>query len=238
MDIITKTWHNRNILRSIFSTIYFNLHYLPFQQAIKLPILLHKPKFHKLKGSVTIDANQISFGMVRLGFHQVSLYPNTGITLEIHEEGKITFHGRCAIGNASAISIGNKGHVVFGNRFNASASLKLTSYCYIEFREKVRIGWENTFMDTDFHKLTKISGGYSKGFGSITIGSNNWFGLRCTILKNTQTPDFCVIGGCSVLNRDYRDIPEYSVISGNPAQLKRIGLFRDMNNDQINYLSE
>lgn len=31
------------MLRSIFSTIYFNLYYLPFKQAIKLPILLYKP---------------------------------------------------------------------------------------------------------------------------------------------------------------------------------------------------
>lgn len=30
---------------SIIKTLYFNFYYLPFNQAIKLPIYLHKPRF-------------------------------------------------------------------------------------------------------------------------------------------------------------------------------------------------
>lgn len=54
MNILTKLWNNRRILRSILPTIYFNFHYLPFSQAIRLPILLYKPRLLKMKGNVKI----------------------------------------------------------------------------------------------------------------------------------------------------------------------------------------
>lgn len=234
--ILKKIWRYRKILRSIFPSIYFNFRYLPFKQAIRLPILLYKPKFYNLKGSITIDSPHISLGMVLWGFNNVSLYPNTGIHIEIHGQGKIIIKGRCKIGNASAISIGKKGTVIFGNGFTSWSSLHLVAYHRIEFKENVLIGWESTCMDTDFHKLTKLSGGYSKGFGAIVIGSNTWLGLKCTILKNTKLPDYSVVGGNSVLNRDYTvDTPSYCVLAGNPASLRKKGVYRKAGDDDINY---
>lgn len=32
---------------SWLKTVYFNFHYLPFKQAVKLPIYLHRPHFHR-----------------------------------------------------------------------------------------------------------------------------------------------------------------------------------------------
>ena len=84
MSFLEKIWKRRSDLRSIFSSIYFNFKYLPFKQAVKLPILLYKPHFLKLKGKVVIDAPKINTGMIRLGFHSVSVYPNSGITLELN----------------------------------------------------------------------------------------------------------------------------------------------------------
>lgn len=53
-SLLVKIWENRWMLRSIFSTIYFNFHYLPFRQAVHLPIILYKPHLVKLKGNVNI----------------------------------------------------------------------------------------------------------------------------------------------------------------------------------------
>lgn len=55
MNILTKLWNNRRILRSILPTIYFNFHYLSFNEAIRLPILLYKPRLLKMKGNVKIE---------------------------------------------------------------------------------------------------------------------------------------------------------------------------------------
>lgn len=52
---ICKLWKYRMDLRSILWSIYFNFHYLPFKYAIKLPVILYKPHFRKLKGSIDLS---------------------------------------------------------------------------------------------------------------------------------------------------------------------------------------
>lgn len=81
--ILKRVWRGRKILRYILHSVFFNFHYLPFREAVKLPILLYKPKLLKLKGTIKIkQEDKIGFGMIRLGFPEVSLYPNTGIVFE------------------------------------------------------------------------------------------------------------------------------------------------------------
>ena len=228
-----KIWQYRWALRSIFCTLYFNFHYLPVRQAVKLPILLYKPKLIKCKGKIRIDG-EIKTGMILLGKNRVSIFPNNGIAFENHG-GVIVFKGKCDIGNNSAISIGEKAYVEFGSRFSASTTFKLVSYHKVIFQECVLIGWDCLFMDTDFHKMTKLKGGYTKGFGEINIGKANWFGTKCICLKNTSTPDYCIISAATLLNKNI-EAPEYSIISSNtPAEIKITGLWRNIDDDSINY---
>lgn len=244
MNIVLKCWKNRKILRSIFKTIYFNFHYLPFLQAVKLPILLYKPHFIKLRGTIDIATSNIRFGMIRLGFPMVSIYPNSGIIYE-NKGGKIIFKGACNIGNNSAISVGARQEgnkeihklpiLEFGDNFVATSSCRIVCYNKIIFNDDVLVGWNCLFMDTDFHKLTKLAGGYSKGYGEIVIGKNNWFGAKCTVLKNTHTPDFTTISATSLLNKSYL-FPEYSVIGENAViEVKANNLYRNINDDIIDY---
>lgn len=186
-----------------------------------------------MKGNIKMG-DKIQFGMIRLGFPNVSLYPNTGITIENHG-GTIIFNGICNIGNNSYISIGNKSVVKFGDKFSASTTLRLTSYDKITFGDRTRLGWDVLVTDTDFHKLTKLSGGYSKGHAPISIGSNNWFGNGCKIMKRTQTPDYCVISAGTILSGKV-EAPEFSVI-GNKQEIvvKASGVWRNIDDDAIKY---
>lgn len=52
--------------------------------------------------------------------------------------------------------------------------------------------------------------------GSIYIGKRVWIGDKVTILPNVTIGEGCVIGANSVITRD---IPPYSVVVGNPAQI-------------------
>lgn len=227
--------YNRKDLRSLPYSIYFNFHYLPFKQAIRLPILLYKPRFKDLKGNVNIcKQGGVKYGMVRLGFPSVSIYPDAGILIENHG-GTIIFSGSCFIGNNSAISIGKSGTVIFGDRFSASTTLKLVSYDKITFGSRVCIGWDVLVMDTDFHKLTKQSGDYSRGHAPVEIGSDNWFGNGCRIMKRAKTPDYCVISAGTMI-ADVLDVPKYSVV-GNRREtvVKATGVWRNVDDDVIEY---
>lgn len=184
-----------------------------------------------MKGNVKIEGK---FGMIRLGFPTVSLYPTQGIVYENHG-GTIVFNGLCTIGNNSAISIGTKAIVKFGDRFAASTTLRLTAYNHISFSDNVCFGWDTLVMDTDFHKLTKVSGGYSKGYAPISIGSNNWFGNGCKIMKRTTTPDYCVVSAGTRLSGPV-SAPSYSVV-GNDSHIvvKATGVWRNVDDDVIEY---
>lgn len=231
--MIKKIWQYRWIFRSLIKTLYFNFHYLPFRQAIKLPILLYKPKLLKCKGTIEIKGH-VKFGMIKLGVYNVSIYPNTGIVFENHG-GKVIFNGECSIGNNSFVSIGNKGCIIFGKQFSASTSIKIASYHYIKFEDCVRVGWDCMFLDTDFHKMKKLNGGYTKGFGSIVIGERTWIGSKCVLLKKTNVPKYTTISAGTILNKKI-DVPEYSVIgSENNIIIKSTGLYRDINDDTIEY---
>ncbi len=235
-SIVKKIWRNKWMLRSLPWTLYFNFHYLPFRQAIRLPIILYKPKLLSCKGSVTITTKNIKTGMIRLGVYICSVYPNAGIIYK-NNGGKIVFNGTCVIGNNSALTIGSTGSLEFGNKFSASTSLRIASRHSITFGKNTRIGWECLFMDTDFHKMTKVAGGYSRGYGRIRIGDNNWIGTRTVVLKNTYTPDYCIVSARSLLNKKY-DIPPYSVIGlSSEMTIKREGVWRNVYDDVIEYES-
>ncbi|BEG97849.1 hypothetical protein [Bacteroides sedimenti] len=186
-----------------------------------------------MKGRVIIDNDNIHFGMIRMGFNIVSLYRKDGIMWEQHG-GTCVFKGRCVIGNSSAISIGPNGNLTIGDLFSASAALKIVSYNQIEFKDNARIGWENMFLDTNFHSLINDETGERKvASAPIIIGRNNWFGLKCITFKGTETAEYCTIGGGTVLSGLFTE-PK-SVILGAPAKVKCIGFYRDTSNDDVVY---
>lgn len=170
--------------------------------------------------------------MVKWGFPEVSIYPNTGIMLELR--GDIEIHGRCDIGNASYISTGPRSHIEFGDRFRASAAAKIVCYERITFGYATRIGWECMFMDTDFHRMTRDDGKPVRAYGPIAIGSYNWFGNGCLVLKNTRTSEKSTIAARTVLSRDYSTLPEKSVIGERKnLQALRTGIWRDIDDDAV-----
>lgn len=219
----------------ILKIIWFNFSNLPFKQAVKIPILLYKPMKLKCKGTIKIEAENIYTGMIKLGAPTVSIYPNTGISIEII--GGVIFKGRCSIGNNSFISIAPTGTVIFGEGFIATCNLKLACYKQITFGKNVLVGWENVFCDTDFHSVKILTTNERKvAYAPIIIGSNNWFAMKSMVLKGTKTPDYTIVGANSYLSKDYTNLKEYCLLAGQPAKLVRENVYRDLKDDKIDYM--
>ena len=196
------------ILRSIFPSLYFNFHYLPLRQALKLPILLYKPHLKKCRGRVVIDTScslgKVRTGMIKMGFELCSLYPNSGLVYD-NNGGLIVFKGKASIGNNSYISIGNRGYVEFGNNFGASTTFRLVSYKRIVFGNNVLFGWDCIVTDNDFHKIEYVEGGNNMGIGEIVIGDGCWIAMKCIILKNTMLSQNSVVSANSLLKGRYEE---------------------------------
>lgn len=213
----------KNLFRILYSlpkTLYFNFHYLPFKQAIHLPILLYKPNLVKCSGKISVitDMGGVKTGMIKLGFPYANIYPNNGIIWE-NNGGKIIFKGRCTIGNAAAISVGRNAEVIFGDNFANWAAMKLVSVKGIEFGEGVSIGWNCMIIDTDFHPLYDINAKcLKKASGKIYISDDNWFAAECKILHSAKTSEHCSFGLGSLINKNVKTEP-YCLLVGTPAHI-------------------
>ena len=224
-------------LRALLPSLLFNLRYFPLKQAIKLPVLLYKPKLLCLSERVIIDSPHVGFGMVQLGFPTSVLFPNNGITLRI--EGTIVFKGRCHIGNDCYIVCGKNGSIVFGEDFKATAGLKMVSECGISFGSHTLVGWGNIIIDTNFHPLFDIKENkFRRAYGKIIVGDNNWFSTNCILMYGVNTPDNCVFGARSMITRSTK-YESNCVYGGMPVRVLSRDVKRIIGQDFIKeYTSE
>lgn len=230
MNIVKKLWEMRSVLRYLHQTIWFNFHYLPFKQAIKLPIFVYKMKMKDMRGKVIIDSENIQRGMITLGFNIVSLFPENGIMWDNHG-GEIVFRGKCQIGNDSYLSFGKHTKVVFGDDFNSTARFRCVSYRGITFGKSARIGWDTLIMDTNFHPLYDMEKKkFKKASAPINIGDYNWFGTQCKVMAGTNTPERCIFGMNSIVTRS-SEMESYCVMGGTPLRILSRNVMRDYNND-------
>lgn len=226
-------WRN---IRALVPSIFFNFYYLPVKQAIKLPIMIYKPHFHKMGGKVIIEG-PVRHNMIRLGFFGGHMYPNNGIHWT-QEGGTIIFRGRCRIGNNSFIVQGKDSTVVFGNDFMASTSLKLISFKSIVFGDHNRVGWECIFMDTNFHPIYDMNNHkFKKAYGPIEIGNNNWFGAQCKVMHSVFTPQYCIFAMGAIITRGL-DFESYALYGGSPLHVLSRNVKRIIGQDMITDYSQ
>ena len=187
-------------LRMLVPSLWFNFKYLPFRQAVHLPILLYKPTYLKLNGSVVIESEKISFGMIKLGVFTSAVYPNSGIT--IRNEGCILFKGKCHIGNDAYLITGKHGKIVFDDDFIITGGVKMVSECGMSFGKHARLGWGCVVIDTNFHPLYDMEKKkFKRAFGPIYIGDHNWFGMNCLIMPGVSTPEYCIFEARTIVTR-------------------------------------
>lgn len=171
--------------------------------------------------------------MIRMGFYRVALYPNNGINFQ-NAGGRLIFYGDCSIGNSSAIAVGKKGLLTFGKNFSSTAGLKIACQHKITIGDDVLCGWESMMIDTDFHRITYTDGSQSPtGYKPIVVGDGCWLGFRSILMKGTAIHDHCIVAANSICNKEYSD--SFVLLAGQPAIIKKTGVYRDPSNDKIDY---
>jgi len=228
---MSKLSYYITLLRAIFPSIYVCFKYLPFKQAVKLPILIYKPHDCCFKGHIRIEAEKIYRGMITLGFNTEELFANNGISLK--NEGNITFKGSCQIRNDNHVHVGQQGHLVLGDNFRATSGIRIACMHSIYFGKDTLLGWRVIVTDSNFHPLyDREKKEFKKAYSKIHISDNNWFALDCVILPGVTTPDHCVFGARSVVTRNGH-YESYCVHAGNPAKVLTRNVERIVGQDFI-----
>ena len=205
------------ILFGIPKSLIFNFKYLPFKQAVKLPIIISRYcSLLELDGEVIIKSSIIKPGMIMLGIGSLGIIDkkfNRSI-IELGEKSKLILEGKIRLGNGFKIS--SNGEVIIGNNFVMTGDSKIFCAKKIIFGENCLVSWNVLIMDTDVHVI-KFSNSLVNKDEEINIGNNVWVSCNSVILKGTTIKDNTVIGASSLVNKKF-DMGNI-ILGGNPAKI-------------------
>lgn len=146
----------------------------------------------------------------------------------ILNSGEIIFNGTCRI--ASGVIIEGKGRLILGNDVLINENCKIMCQYQIQIGSYTRIGFDNLFMDTDYHFIVNTSTGeIKKNFGNVFIGDNCWISSNCKIMKGSYLPNGAIIISNSLVNKDFSKVSNDCIFGGIPAKLLKQGYKRLVN---------
>ena len=205
-------------------SIYFNFHYLPFEQARKLPIIFYvRPTFLCLQGKVVINA-PVRYNMIQLGVRKA---PMTSYkTFRWENRGTICFNGKIDISNHTFLSCGPNGILQFGDSDRINFGCRFVASKEIVLGDKVRVSWDCTFIDTDFHPLIDtVRGKPLKVAQPIKIGYGCWIGHNSIVSKGVKLANNTTVCAGAVVKGRFSQ--ENTILGGNIATVLGEGYVRD-----------
>lgn len=208
-------------------TLYFNFKKFPFETAKKLPVFFYGGvKFTSIKGEIQIDG-KIQKGMIGFGQPYELNSAHKGIA-EVFILGKLTFKGKFQFGKDCFVFVGENASCELGNMASMASGGKIICTEKIVLGDYARFGSEAQIIDTNFHDLIDTQTGEKlQKSAPIFIGNYNFGSNRVSIMKGTQTPNFCTIASNSLCTKDYKSLGENILIGGIPAKLIRSNISRD-----------
>ena len=182
-----------------------------------------------------IDDSSIDIGEGCLIGDKVTITCTEGSHLNLTSPCKIREKSIVGCIERSSIDIGQKCSFSENSSFfakkDSSISIGKGSHggadfvCVSSYDGKIKIGDDcmiSTYvvvMANDGHPIFDVkTGKHINGGQDITIGEHVWFGIKCTVLSNSEIGDGSIIGANSVVTKKFTN---NCVVAGNPARLVR-----------------
>jgi acetyltransferase-like isoleucine patch superfamily enzyme len=205
-------------LHNIFYIFYLNFKFLPFKQACRLPIDVYgKLRLVGKSGKLNIIGD-IRPGMIKFGSQGRDMFPLDPVILDIR--GSLCFNGSFYIGCGSTIRVENNAKMSIGANSRFGAQTILSCEERINIGAQVEGSWRCQLMDTDRHEIIdRKNNTVLQSCKPIEIGDNVWIGNNVLINKGTRIPDNIIIASKSSCNKDYSNVPAFSVLAGMPDKV-------------------
>ncbi len=215
------------IIASIPRTVWFNFRYLPFNQALKLPIwIANNVRIKELHRNCIQLCGDLRVGLIRIGYHEadgVDCY-NAHTIINVAKYGKIIFQNDAHIGQGAILRVNERGKIELGKNFAISGTTSIIASGSIRFGDDVQLSWNSQIMDSDAHKIYDEDGNWINPPKEIQIGNKVWMAANCTVMKGVKIADNTIVASNSLLNKEF--IEGNFIIGGQPAKvLKHIGSF-------------
>ena len=221
---------------NVVKTLCFNLVNFPISIAIRLPVFVgYRVQFIGLrKNSIRLNSrNNVRTGMIELGITRHPIIPTKGMytLIRIHKNSYIELGDKVQVSSGSSLIATLGGVIHIGDDFRMNQKARIYASNMVFFGNHCSLGWEVQVMDSDIHytfnQNTKRIKDCRK---SVIIGNNCWLANRVSVMKGSRLPDYSIVAGGSLLNRDYSTVTEKgNFFSGTPAVLKGSGVYRIFN---------
>lgn len=213
----------RMLLRlNIYKTLRVNFALLPFNQAIKLPIVvLGRLRLDGLQGRVVFDC-PVKYATVMIGKCMDNMPIETAPT-RLLVSGTLRFKGRCIINHSANVVVWQGSEMILGNYVVICSGVVVKSAYRVSVGDYTRITSGGFVMDTNVHAIKDITTGRVKRiFKPIEIGSYCWLAMNTSVTAGAKIPNYSISTRGAVLNRDYTESGEIGcLLAGSPAKILR-----------------
>lgn len=203
-------------------SLFFCLRYLPFKQAVKVPILVwHDVKVKSLHRGDIILTGEIKKATILLGFEGAKGRDTHPMYIHIKKGGHLYLGNNINIARGTSIVIESDSNVTIGNGFFCNGNCVFYSNRSIKIKDNCLFGWNIELNTTDGH--TMIYDGEEKpSSGDITLNEHVWVCSDCIISKNVTIAKDCVVGRRSLVTKS--QLQANSLIAGTPAMAIKTNL--------------
>ena len=208
-----------------FYTLYFNLIFLPLKQAICFPVFIYGwPRLYAQMGHIKcIDESYP--GMVRINLSFPGGPQCSAGNTELTTWGTIIFHGKCVVGSGNKIIIG--GVLEMGKYTRIMNFVNITAYSNVQIGDYSWVVHRSQILDTNYHFIADFKHGIVKKIAEpVKIGRYCWICNTTTVCGGSVIPDKTIVASNSLVNKDFSDLHEESVIGGIPARPINVGYRR------------
>lgn len=218
---------------SVVKTVRLNFSLLPFRQAIRFPILITRAStIASAKGRIKITC-PVKTGLIRFGFNHSDLISWKSGKVFINIKGTWVVNGWIQFGVGTQLNIDNCALMQTGNSTSIGANSKVICREKIIISDFFRSGWDVQIFDTNFHYVKNmINGNVKKRTSPVIIGKNNWVANRVSIMQGCKTNDYLIIASNSLCNKDYSELPHFSMVAGSPAKLCASNVYRVLDREE------
>ena len=222
---------------NLWKTIYVNFVFLPFKQAIYLPIFVYgRVKIYDHSGTIVIE-DRIRTGMIHFGRNTDKFSASKGSAL-INITGKLIFKGTVLFSCDNTLHI--VGECIIGKYSFFGNGVKIYCVNKISLGECCRVTLECQIFDTNFHYMRNVeTGQIDRRDKMVIVGNYCWVGYRTTLARGTQLPDYSIVSSNSLVNKDFisSDV-KYPLLAGIPAKIissMRVRVFDRIEEEKINH---
>lgn len=208
-------------------TFRVNFSLLPFNQAVKLPIIVTgKLIIDSLAGKAIINA-PVKFGIINIG-RDMDNMPIASCPARLRIDGKIIFNGYTIISQSANVCVWKAGTLELGRYSRVLSGVLLKSSESVFIGDFTRVTSGCFIMDTNVHYIKNtVTGLISRNSAPIIIGKYCWLTMNTSVTAGAKIPDYCITARGSLINKDFTNICEPgTMLAGAPAKPIRNNLQR------------